>query len=29
MEVSLIYKVQPPSMTWATPVVNALSSLAR
>ena len=23
------YSVQPPSMTWATPVVNALSSLAR
>jgi hypothetical protein len=23
------YSVQPPSMMWATPVVKALSSLAR
>jgi len=23
------YNVQPPSMMWATPVVNELSSLAR
>jgi hypothetical protein len=29
MRVSSVYSVQPPSIIWATPVVNALSSLAR